>query len=143
MIQPSGEWAPVATSDLGSHWGGTDVWIRGQGEAFAKALWYHRRSEAASVISIDWAEMTTDEKEENRVWCEAFIKDNTKHQTKDESTVDWSSITKADEYLQKALDERRRECRGGCGVKAATKVCSRCKEICKPDSRFVDPLFPR
>jgi hypothetical protein len=122
---------PVATSDLGSRWGGTDVWVRGQGEACAKALWYHSRSESASMISIDWADMTADEKEENRVWCEAFIENSREAQTKDDSTVDSSDITKAGESIQKELNRIRRECRGGCGVKHATNVCSRCKEICK------------
>ena len=119
----------MTTSDLGSHWGGTDVWVRGQGEACAKAFWYQHRSESASMISIDWAGMTADEKEENRVWCEAFIENSRKPR---DSTEDSSDITKAEEHMQKALDKIRKECRGGCGVKDATNVCSRCKEFCKP-----------
>jgi hypothetical protein len=121
---------------LGSEWGGTDVWVRGQGEAFAKGVWYHSRWENASMISIDWAGITVDEKEENRVWCEDFIeKSNRPRQKSDEPPVDWDD-PKVEEHLQNALDKQRRECRGGCGVKDATKVCSRCKEICKSSPSF-------
>ena len=71
------------------------------------------------MMSIDWAGMTADENEENRVWCEEFIENSKKpEQESDElSSVDWSEISM--------------ECRGGCGVKRATNVCGRCKDICK------------
>lgn len=69
-------------------------------------------------MSIDWAGMTADENEENRVWCENFIENNKKpKQDSDELLVDWSDMSM--------------ECHGGCGVKRATNVCGRCKEICK------------
>jgi len=42
-IEASGEWAPVATSDAGSNWCGSDVWVRAQGEGIAKAFWYYER----------------------------------------------------------------------------------------------------
>ncbi|KAK0188993.1 hypothetical protein F5146DRAFT_1225664 [Armillaria mellea] len=31
-----GAWKPIGTSDLGSSWGGSEVWVRAQGEAVAK-----------------------------------------------------------------------------------------------------------
>jgi hypothetical protein len=117
---------------LGPNWGGTDVWVRGQGEAVAKGIWYQSRWDQASAISIDWAGMTEDEKEENRIWCDDFIEMSNRPQPKsDEPLMDPNDTAKMEEYLQKALDDKRMECRGGCGVKNATKFCSRCKEICK------------
>jgi len=121
---------------MGSGWGGTDVWVRGQGEAIAKGIWYQHRWKEASTISIDWAGMTADEKEDNRVWCAAFIEKSSKPVKEEESRMDLSDITKAEMQMQKLLDKKRAECRGGCGVKDATKVCSQCKEVCKLFSHF-------
>jgi hypothetical protein len=99
----------MTTSDLGSYWGGSEVWVRGQGEAFAKGVWYHSRWSQASMISIDWAGITDGEKEENRVWCEDFIEISNKPKPKsDEPSIDWSDITKMEENMQKALDKKRK-----------------------------------
>ena len=80
--------------------------------------------------------MTADEKEDNRVWCAAFIEKSSKPVKEEESCMDLSDITKAEMQMQKLLDKKRAECRGGCGVKDATKVCSQCKEVCKLFSLF-------
>jgi len=137
-IQPSGEWTPIATSDLGSQWGGMDVWVRGQGEAIAKGIWYHTRWGNASMISIHWAGITADEKEENRIWCEDFIGESiSRRQKSQESSVDRSG---SDTFLQKPSNKKGRECRGGCGTTDAMNVCGRCKEThyCSPECQKDD-----
>jgi hypothetical protein len=108
------------------------MWVRGQGEAIAKAFWYHRRETTASMISINWTGMTADEKEENRIWCEDFIeKTNKLKEKREEPSTDRNDLAQMEKPLGKAIEKQRKECRGGCGVNDAKKFCSRCKEVCK------------
>src|SRR5882762_9751106 len=118
-------------------WGGSDVWVRGQGEAIGKAVWYHSRWSSASKITIEWDGMTADEKEENRVWCDAFIEESNKPSEKGKDTDVEGSDTMEDHItkMEEQLDAERRKCRGGCGAENVNNVCSRCKEVCK------SPLF--
>jgi hypothetical protein len=116
-------------------WGGSDVWVRGQGEAIGKAVWYHSRWSSASKITIEWDGMTADEKEENRVWCDAFIEESNKPSEKGKDTdVEGSDTMDMQDHITKMeeqLDAERRKCRGGCGAENVNNVCSRCKEVCK------------
>jgi hypothetical protein len=104
---------------MGSIWGGTLVWVRAQGEAIAKSIWYHSRWDGDSVVSVNWAGMTDAEREENRVWCEEFARKN-EEEMENESDAEGSE---GSEDWSKNL-----ECRGGCGEVNSKLVCSRCKE---------------
>jgi hypothetical protein len=121
-VQSSGEWTPMSTSDLGSMWGGTQVWVRAQGEAIAKSIWYHSRWSGDSILSINWTGMSNAEREENRLWCEEYAR------LREEVKMQWRS-ERANRMEPKVLT-RSLECRGGCGEKNSKLVCSRCKETC-------------
>ena len=86
------------------------------------------------MVSIDWDGITADEKEENRVWCEDFIEKSLSRLREGKESVEHDSqtdFTKMEKNLPKKLDERDRECRGGCGVMDATRFCGACKETRK------------
>lgn len=56
----------------------------------------------------DWAEMTAEKKEENRVWCEDFIAKSNEPESEsdDEESTDWNDMANSEEYIQKALDKK-------------------------------------
>lgn len=82
------------------------------------------------MISIDWDGMTVDEKEEDRTWRKDFVTaDGKESLEKHDNFAD--DLIKMEENLRKALDERRRECRCGCGARIATSFCTVCKETCE------------
>ena len=52
-----GKWTPLATSDLGSGWGGSEKWVRAQSAAVAKGVWF------LSKIEVSWSDITEADKE--------------------------------------------------------------------------------
>ncbi|KZP33789.1 hypothetical protein FIBSPDRAFT_846955 [Athelia psychrophila] len=127
-IISSGEWQPISTSDLGREWGGTYTWVRGQGEAFAKHIWYFKRW-SHEVATIDWTGMTEDDKIEARAWSEERKK---KAKAENDSNADDNNTndndTKREKYEQ-AAEKIRKECRGGCGAQNTEFRCSKCKGV--------------
>jgi hypothetical protein len=73
-IDPSGEWKPVATSDSGEEWGGSESWVRARSEVFARSIWLMKRWNRGTVLEITWSGITDAEKEENELWSEEFAK---------------------------------------------------------------------
>ena len=82
------------------------------------------------MISMDWDGMTADEEEDNRVWREDVIEKS--HYP----NAGWERFagerrrvsTQTDEWkrsCRRRLDNRRRGCCGGCGVKDCNKVLQR------------------
>jgi hypothetical protein len=109
---------------MGSPWGGTDVWVRGQGESFAKAIWYFQRWMRGSVLSIKWTGMTEAEKEEAQVWCAQFEEKSRL------MSLESKQLQSNEEYRQAVEPDFGRkwmECRAGCGEKNSTLACSKCK----------------
>jgi len=61
-----GRWIPLSTSDLGSGWGGSEMWVRGQGAAVAKTIWFHDHFDWN--IEVSWSGMTEGKKQDLDMW---------------------------------------------------------------------------
>ena len=128
-----GKWVPLSTSDLGSPWGGSDYWVRGQGEAFGKALWYHRFWNKPDV-EVRWSGMT----EEDKAALDEWLKERS-------ATLEEGSRISRQEYEERKARYRGREylaeerfgmenyyksrlaCRADCGEQNPQLTCSKCK----------------
>ncbi|KAF7966530.1 hypothetical protein HWV62_38050 [Athelia sp. TMB] len=133
VIDESGQWEPISTSDLGRGWGGSDVWVRAQGEAFAQHIWYMDRwSDGEPVTLIEWAGMTEEEKSEARAWSKEREQRSEEAKKLAQEKRDNEQDEDPQERERKYREHQEmkiKECRAGCGVKDASYRCSKCKEL--------------
>ncbi|KAJ7585356.1 hypothetical protein C8J56DRAFT_121773 [Mycena floridula] len=61
-----GAWKPVSTSDDGSDWGGSHMWIRAQSTAIAKGIWFHKHWNGKFIAIAEWSGMTEEKTRRNR-----------------------------------------------------------------------------
>jgi hypothetical protein len=124
-----GKWNPVSTSDLGSPWGGSGIWVRGQGTAIAKAIWFHRHFDRPDV-EVSWSGMTDLEKEELTAW----LKDRAER-LKQQHNIELNEY-EARKALHGDNDAKvgmrnhyksRLACRADCGKQDVGFACSKCK----------------
>ncbi|KZP24764.1 hypothetical protein FIBSPDRAFT_950807 [Athelia psychrophila] len=117
-INISGVWRHISTSDLDNSWSSSDAWVRAQGEEFAKHVWYHAR----------WAASHESEgrKKQAKVEDEARKEAKGKAEPEDNSDVE-DYIKKMENALNARMEEKRKECRGGCGAQNTELRCSKCK----------------
>jgi hypothetical protein len=127
-----GRWIPLSTSDLGSGWGGSEVWVRGQGAAVTKAIWFHRHFDRN--IEVSWSGMTAGEKQDLDVWLKERAE---QHATRRKIQREEYEARKA-KYGEKhnrveqkrgmqAYYKSRMACRAECGEQHPTFSCSKCK----------------
>ncbi len=127
-----GKWIPLSTSDLGSLWGGSDIWVRGQGAAIAKAIWFQQYFDFD--IKVSWSGMTEAEKEDLALWLKE----------RSEQLAECSRI-RTEEYEERkakygeghhrietrmgmqAYYRSRLACRADCGEQNPKLSCSKCK----------------
>jgi len=127
-----GKWIPLCTSDLGSVWGGTDVWVRAQGAAVAKAVWFHRYYNLPK-IEVSWSGMTEAEKEDLAMWLKerAESLENTKRIETEDYEKRNAKFGPGYEGSSKMgmLEYYRRQiaCRADCGEQKPKLCCSKCK----------------
>ncbi|KAG6810772.1 hypothetical protein H0H92_010400 [Tricholoma furcatifolium] len=121
-----GKWVPVSTSDLGSGWSGTDTWIRAQGSAVAKAIWFQKHYNRPN-FEISWSGMTPEEKEDLKAWMEersARLNKERKELEAKHAHMDCEEEWKA---VMRLYYKMRLWCRADCGEQHPKLTCSNCK----------------
>lgn len=125
-----GKWIPLSTSDHGYEWGGSDEWVRKQGEAVAKAIWFHEHYDQPK-IEVSWSGITKAEKDDLALWfkeravqlaerrrveLEEYEKRNNKFSPRDEAEMGML------EYFRSQM-----ACRAECGEKNPRLQCAKCQ----------------
>lgn len=142
-----GRWIPLSTADLGSDWGGAEVWVRAQGAEVTKAIWFHNHFDRD--IEVSWSGMTEDEKED----LDAWLKERAERRAE-------RSKIKTEEYEARAAKygfrhhrvegkmgmqahyKSRMACRADCGEQHPKFSCSKCKFARKSQSPFFLIIWP-
>ncbi|KAK0238941.1 hypothetical protein EDD85DRAFT_828515 [Armillaria nabsnona] len=128
-----GAWKPVSTSDLGSSWGSSEIWIRAQGEAVAKGIWYNRHWNGHSISVLRWSGMTEEQKESLDRWRSDFAEKSAERKKKQKAEDDkkleaFAGTEMPDvECGMQRYWKRQLRCRADCGVEKGKFNCSRCK----------------
>lgn len=128
-----GKWTPLSTSDLNSEWGGSDQWIRGQGAAVAKGIWFHRHFDCPD-IEVSWSGMSESDKDDLNAWLKerAVLLEEKERIGKKE--YEEHEVQYGEEHYKVAVKESmhayyksRMACRADCGEKNPKFSCSKCK----------------
>lgn len=131
--QTVGKWTPLSTSDLGSPWGGVDHWIRAQGAAIAKGIWWNDHWNAPN-LEVTWSDMSDADKadlsewlkersarlEEKEAASKAEYDERRKREGNDHQNIEMK------EMMQKYY-KTRMSCRADCGEEHPNLRCSQCK----------------
>ncbi|KIM35352.1 hypothetical protein M413DRAFT_449809 [Hebeloma cylindrosporum] len=140
-----GRWIPLSTSDLGSDWGGTEVWVRGQGAEIAKAIWFHNHFDRD--IEVSWSGMTEDEKQDLAVWLKErserhAARSKIEGDEYDEREVKYGARHhRVEENMgMQVYYKSRMACRADCGEQNPKFSCSKCKiaRYCSPACQSED-----
>ena len=128
-----GAWSPVSTSDLGSPWGGSQMWIRGQGASVAKAIWFHEHFN--EPLEVSWSGMSDLDKEDLAAWLEERAeqlrqkKTIRKNEYEERKALYGNSHNMVEEKM--AMDRYYKSqlaCRAGCGEENPKLTCSKCRK---------------
>jgi len=127
-----GRWIPLSTSDLGSEWGGTEVWVREQGAEIAKAIWFHNHFDR--VIEVSWSGMTADEKQDLDAWLKDRAERHAERSKIEGDEYDARKVKyganhhRVEEKMgMQAYYKSRMSCRAECGEQHPKFTCSQCK----------------
>ena len=132
---------------MGSEWGGTDGWVRTQGAAIAKGIWFHKHFDRD--VEVTWSGMTEDEKQD----LDAWLKERA------ERLAEQSKIAKVEYEARKAKYGNKHDalemksgmrahykllkaCRADCGEQNPKFKCSKCKVARKYFFFFFFSLWP-
>ena len=126
------KWIPLSTSDLGWECGGSDVWVRAQGAAIAKGIWFHEHFN--QDIEVSWSGMTEDEKEDLVAWLKeraGRLAERRKiwkeeYEAREAKYGDTYDIVERKMRMQ-ASYKLRMSCRADCGEQNPKFNCSKCK----------------
>jgi len=125
-----GKWTPLATSDLGSGWGGSDEWVRAQGAAVAKGVWFHKYYDLPK-IEVSWSGITEADKEDLAVWLKerADRLAERKRIEAEEYEMRNAKFTPRNDGKMGMLEyyRSRMACRADCGEQNPKLCCSVCK----------------
>lgn len=140
-----GRWIPLSTSDRGSEWGGTNIWVRGQGASVAKAIWFLHHFDRD--IEVSWSGMTEDEKQDLAVWS----KERTERLAEQRKIEEKEYAAHKAKYGDKDSRVGKRmgmqahykslmACRADCGEQRPKFNCSKCKiaRYCSPACQAED-----
>lgn len=138
-----GKWTPLSTSDLGSQWGGVDHWVRAQGAAVAKGIWFQNHWDFPD-IEVTWSGMSDEDKADLTAWLSeraARLTDKDKEETKEyeeRKAKDGDEHLKIEEDMgMRAYYEAQMACRADCGEKHPKLRCSKCKVARESTSPFL------
>ena len=127
-----GKWIPLSTSDMGSGWGGSDEWVRAQGAAIAKGIWFHKHFDRD--IEVTWSGMTEDEKEDLAAWLKARAERLAEQRKIGKEEYDARKAKYGDTHDlvemkmgMQAYYKLRMSCRADCGEPNPKSSCSKCK----------------
>jgi hypothetical protein len=125
-----GKWIPLATSDLGSGWGGSDMWVRGQGAAVAKAVWFQKYYDLPK-IEVSWSGITEPDEEDLSVWLKERADRLAERERIEAEEYEMRNLkfTPKDDGKMGMLEHyrSRRACRADCGEQNPKLCCSMCK----------------
>ncbi|EEB90229.1 hypothetical protein MPER_11588, partial [Moniliophthora perniciosa FA553] len=132
-VQRVGKWIPLSTSDVGSSWDGPEDWIRAQGAAVTKGIWFNQHWDQ-EIIDISWSGMSTSDKEslaafmqERRVKL-AQKRAQQEAKEREEIALIGDSHPNLDTELSNLrYHKSRMECRAKCGEENPELQCSKCK----------------
>lgn len=128
-----GKWTPLSTSDLNSDWGGSDIWVRAQGAAVAKAIWFHKHFDRER-IEVSWSGITVAGKAELEAWMQeraARLAEKRKIRTQ-EYEARKAQYGEEHHRIEAEMGMRnhyksRLVCRADCGEQEPKLKCSKCK----------------
>ncbi len=114
------KWLPSSTSDLGSAWGGSHEWVREQGAAITKSIWFNELW--GCKIEASWTGITEEQKTEIATW-------NKERADNRDDEGEESHDDKGDqmEKVMQRYYNRLKWCRAQCGEKKPSFLCSKCK----------------
>ena len=128
-----GPWKGYATTDNLQPWGGTQEWIDGQGTYFAIAIWVNGYWDG-TLMDLEFTGQTAQFDEEFEVWqvehAERMKKMREDEAAEEKEMEEGSRAERertGEDYNTWRLRELRRTCRGGCGEKKPTFMCSKCR----------------
>ncbi|KIM45723.1 hypothetical protein M413DRAFT_442345 [Hebeloma cylindrosporum] len=127
-----GKWIPISTSDMGCGWGGSDVWVRAQGAAIAKGIWFHKLFNRD--IEVSWSGMSEDDKVALTAWLKERSEGlaeqrkigNEEYKARKAKYGDNHDIAEMKMAMQ-AYYKLRMACRAECGEQNPKSYCSKCK----------------
>jgi MYND finger len=129
-----GAWKPLYTSDLGSAWGGSQIWVRGQGAAVAKGIWFHRHFD--KELEVSWSGMSDPEKEDLAAWLEKRAERlRKKNDIEEKEYEELKALHGNKHYMVEeklGMDRYYKSllaCRAGCGEENPRLTCSKCKTV--------------
>jgi hypothetical protein len=129
-----GAWSPLSTSDQGSPWGGSNIWVRGQGAFVAKAIWFHEHFN--NPIEVSWSGMSDSEKEDLAAWLEERAELRQKEKILQKKEHEELKALHGDELhevqAKMAMDryyESQLACRAECGEENPKFTCSKCRIV--------------
>jgi hypothetical protein len=126
-----GKWIPVSTSDDGSYWGGSNIWVQEVGTRIAKSVWFHQLFRQPN-IKVSWSGITAAEEEDLAIWLKERAERlalRSRNESEYEQELEawlgnWPEELSARMYPYHRL---RVVCRADCGEKNPTLRCSKCK----------------
>ncbi|KAF4618872.1 hypothetical protein D9613_009655 [Agrocybe pediades] len=148
-----GKWTPLSTSDLGEPWGGSETWVRAQGAAIAKAIWWNHIFDMPRV-DVSWSDMTDEEQKDVDEWLKE--REEKMREKAEAGRKQWKELEKEhganafkveEARVMKKYYEGRMACRADCGEQNPTLVCPECKmarycsEKCMEDDRKYHEVY--
>ncbi|KIM35508.1 hypothetical protein M413DRAFT_14514 [Hebeloma cylindrosporum] len=114
-----GKWVPLSTSIMGSGWGGTDMWIREQGAAVAKAIcdleWNVSKREAGSRRMVE---------ETSRETCSAEEVEKEEYSVR-KAKYGANHFRVEEKMAMQAYHKWRMACRAGCACQSEDLMSNR------------------
>lgn len=108
------------------------MWVRGQGAAVAKAVWFHELYDRD--IEVTWSDMTEDEEQDLDVWLKERAERLAEQRKVGEEKCAARKAKYGDNYYRveekmgmQAYYKSRMACRADCGEQNPKFSCSKCK----------------
>lgn len=140
-----GAWMPMSTSDKGSPWGGSQIWVRAQSAVVAKAVWFHKHFN--NELEVSWSGMSDSEKEDLAAWMEERAERLRQRRKIDSDEYEERKALYGDQHYlveeEMGMDRYYKSllaCRAGCGEENPRLTCSKCKKVryCNVDCQRED-----
>lgn len=129
-----GAWMPMSTSDKGSPWGGSQIWVRAQSAVVAKAVWFHKHFN--NELEVSWSGMSDSEKEDLAAWMEERAERLRQRRKIDSDEYEERKALYGDQHYlveeEMGMDRYYKSllaCRAGCGEENPRLTCSKCKKV--------------
>jgi hypothetical protein len=108
------------------------MWVRGQGTAVAKAIWFHQHFN--NPLEVSWSGMSDSEKVDLAAWLEERAEQLRQKKNIAKNEYEERKALHGDEYFKveekMAMDKYYKSqlaCRADCGEENPSFTCSKCK----------------